>query len=364
MNTDFEQDLRQLLGAAEPPPDAVPDHTHVLAQGNRALRRQTARRALAGAAAVAASAVVATSLWNAGRPSATELPGTSTPSASGSTPSASGSIHFESAYGDPEGTDHLAGDFDRVSRTLRLTVAKDDPQNVVETLAPIVVPQPVTAPIVKGKKGSRFAIVLAPPEVKDVAVSTSPWTTYFAGGDPDVDPVATGFQVYFVRLKSPAVSDNPITSVAWTTTSGERVSSLGDRSTPEVVPLSEGRTVRVSVLEHAGELAVDGPPDVGFTWMSLADADGALPGIHQGRQALGAAGPTDWFALYLLPEGSRGVTPTYAAGFAPRTAMIVRPMRDGRVLVVFDLGGSTEKTSPLVEFSWSDAAGDEHIESL
>lgn len=357
MNTDFEQDLRQLLGAAEPPSAASPDQAHVLAQGNRALRRQTARRAITGAAAVAAIAVVATSLWNAGRPSATELPGSATPSASGS-------IHFESAYGDPEGTDHLAGDFDRISHTLRLTIAQDDPQNVVETLAPIVVPQPVTAPLVKGKTGSRFVIVLAPPDVKDVAVATSPSTTYFGGGDPDVDPQATGFQMYFARLQSPAVSDNPITSVTWTTSSGERVSSLGDRSTPEVVPLSGERTVRVWVLEQAGELAVDGPPDVGFTWMSLADAVGALPGIHQGRQALGATGPTDWFALYVLPQGSTGVTPTYAAGFTPRTPMVVTPLVDGRVLVVFDLGSSPRKTSPLVEFTWSDAAGNENTERV
>lgn len=357
MNTDFEQDLRHLLGAAEPPSAALPDQTHVLTQGKRALRRQTARRAIVGAAAVAAVAVVATSLWSAGRPSATELPGSSTPSTLGS-------IHVESAFGDQEGTDHLAGDFDQVNRTLRLTIAKDDPENVVETLAPIVVPQPVTTPIVKGTKGSRFVVVLAPPDAQDVAVATSPSTTYFGGGDPDVDPRAIGFQMHFARLKGPAASDNPIISVTWTTTSGERVSSLGDRSTPEVVPLSGERTVRVWVLEQAGELAVDGPPEVGFTWMSLADAVGTLPGIHQGRQALGATGPIDWFALYLLPGGSRDVTPTYAAGFTPRTPMVVTPLDDGRVLVVFDLGNSAEKTSPLIEFTWSDAAGTENTERV
>ncbi|MFN8084392.1 MAG: hypothetical protein U0Q14_09215 [Dermatophilaceae bacterium] len=354
MSTDFEQDLRLSLGSAEPPTSAMPELSVVLDQGNRAVRRQTVRRAVVGTAAVAAVAIASATWWPTSGLKADQLPGASTP--------ATGVIPLQPfTAGDPVGITTVTGSFDVQRRILTITVGGEDPAVTPTTMPTITVPDVVTAPIVSVAPGRPDVITVLPAEATDIDVDATPKMRHAGTLGAAQGAPALGFTVTYTGLYGPAQSATAVHSVSWRTSSGQRISTLGDRVDPVTVRLADGRAAQLWLLDKAGLLSLSGPEEGSFSTMRLADAVDSLPGFYFGR-GTGPEAQLSWFAAYLLPAGATDPTVTYLDGFTPTTAMILTPAPGGRTFAVLDLGATTKDVKPIRSFTWRDAAGVVHTE--
>lgn len=354
MSTDFEQDLRLSLGSAEPPTSAMPELSVVLDQGNRAVRRQTVRRVVVGTAAVAAVAIASATWWPTSGLKADQLPGASTP--------ATGVIPLQPfTANDPVGTTTVAGSFEVQRRILTITVGGEDP-TVTPTIMPtITVPEVVTAPIVSVAPGRPDVITVLPAEATDIDIDATPRMRHAGTLGAALGAPALGFAITYAVLSGPARSDAAVRSVSWTTASGQRISTLGDRVDPVTVSLADGREASMWVLDKAGVLALSGPVKGEFFTIRLGDFVDSLPLVYAG-QGNSANSQVSWFAAYLLPAGATDATVTYLDGFSPKTAMILTPAPGGRTFAVLDLGATAKDVKPIRTFTWRDAAGVVHTE--
>lgn len=357
MSTDFEQDLRLSLGSAQPPASAAPELSVVLDQGNRAVRRQTVRRVVVGAAAVAVVAIASATWWPTSGLKADQLPGASTP--------ATGVVDLQPiSAGDPVGTTTVMGSFDLQRRILTLRIGGEDPtMTPTTTVPPITVPEDVTAPIISVVPGRPEVITVLPAEASEIDIETTPRARHTGTLGAAQGAPALGFTVTYTDLSGPAQSADAVQSVSWHTPSGQRLSTVGDRVDPVTVSLADGREARLWVLDKAGLLALSGPEGVGFTTMRLGDAVDSLPGFYFG-QGPDSHSPLNWFAAYLLPAGATDVTVAYVDGFTPRTDMILSPAPGGRTFAVLDLGEAAKGVTPIRSFTWRDAAGVMHHEKF
>ncbi len=357
MSTDFEQDLRLSLGSAQPPASAAPELSVVLDQGNRAVRRQTVRRVVVGAAAVAVVAIASATWWPTSGLKADQLPGASTP--------ATGVVDLQPiSAGDPVGTTTVMGSFDLQRRILTLRIGGEDPtMTPTTTVPPITVPEDVTAPIISVVPGRPEVITVLPAEASEIDIETTPRARHTGTLGAAQGAPALGFTVTYTGLSGPAQSAAAVQSVSWRTPSGQRLSTVGDRVDPVTVSLTDGREARLWVLDKAGLLAVTAPDKGGFSCMRLADAVDSLPGVYFG-QGPDSHSPLNWFAAYLLPTGATAVTVAYVDGFTPKTDMILTPAPGGRTFAVLDLGEAAKGVTPIRSFTWRDAAGVMHHEKV